>query len=60
MTTPKPSLPGAAESMDGAILAELGVLRIATERFDVGPYRYTNLADALAEAKRVQTASLTA
>ena len=30
----------------------LGIVRIATERFEVGGYRYERLADALAEARR--------
>jgi hypothetical protein len=32
----------------------LGVTRIASETFSVGEYRYTNLADAVAEARRMQ------
>jgi hypothetical protein len=36
-------------------LARLGISRVATEHFLVGRYRYGNLADALAEAKRVRT-----
>ena len=30
----------------------LGIVRIATERFEIGGYRYERLADALAEARR--------
>jgi hypothetical protein len=30
----------------------LGVTRIVSETFAVGPYRYTNLADAVAQARR--------
>jgi len=37
---------------DPAELARLGIIRVSTERFHVGPYRYANLADAIAEAKR--------
>lgn len=33
-------------------LDRLGIVRIATERFEVGDYRYDRLADAVAEAKR--------
>ena len=29
-----------------------GLVRIATERFEIGGYRYDRLADAVAEAKR--------
>lgn len=29
-----------------------GVIRIATERFEFGGYRYERLADAVAEARR--------
>lgn len=37
---------------DAAELARLGITRVRSERFHVGPYRYANLADAIAEAKR--------
>ena len=37
-------------------LARLGITRVTTERFHVGPYRYANLADAIAEAKRGRVA----
>ena len=33
-------------------LARLGITRVATEHFLVGPYRYTKLGDALAQARR--------
>jgi hypothetical protein len=48
MTTTPPAAPEA----DAAEMARLGITRVSTERFDVGPYRYANLADALAEARR--------
>jgi hypothetical protein len=35
-----------------AELKRLGIRRVATEQFQVGGYRYTNLGDAIAEAKR--------
>ena len=57
MTAPGLSLPDGAEVMDEAMLARLGILRVPTERFEVGPYRYANLADALAEAGRLRAAS---
>jgi hypothetical protein len=34
-------------------LGELGITRILTENFLVGGYRYTALADAVAQAKRM-------
>lgn len=37
---------------DAAELTRLGITRVRTDRFHVGPYRYANLADAIAEAKR--------
>ena len=46
MITAPPAAPDAAE------LARLGIVRVVTERFDVGRYRFNNLGDALAEAKR--------
>lgn len=53
-TPPNPSPPAVSEGPDAspAELARLGVTRVQTEHFQVGPYRYTNLADALAEARR--------
>lgn len=49
MTPTPPPLP---MEMDPGALARLGIVRIATEHFLVGPYRYTKLADAIAQAKR--------
>jgi hypothetical protein len=37
---------------DAAELKRFGILAVTTEQFLVGPYRYTERADALAEAKR--------
>lgn len=36
-------------------LARLGITRVRTEYFQVGPYRYSRLADAIAEARRTLT-----
>jgi hypothetical protein len=44
-----PSLPPEA---DGEELARLGIARVRTEYFQVGPYRYATLADAMAQARR--------
>jgi hypothetical protein len=41
---------------NAAALARLGITRVSTERFHVGPYRYANLADAIAEATRGRVA----
>lgn len=46
------TIPLAPPAADGAELARLGIVRVNTERFHVGPYRFANLADAIAEAKR--------
>ena len=35
----------------------IGVSRILTETFEVGGYRYTSLADAVAQARRMQKPS---
>jgi hypothetical protein len=49
MTTPTaPEAPYASPTE----LVRLGITRVPSEHFLVGPYRYTNLADALAEARR--------
>jgi hypothetical protein len=37
---------------DSPELKRFGILAMTTEQFLVGPYRYTNRADAIAEAKR--------
>jgi hypothetical protein len=36
-------------------LESLGITRLMTETYAVGGYSYTNLADALAQARRMQT-----
>jgi hypothetical protein len=35
-------------------LVRLGIVRVASEYFQVGPYRYTNLPDAKAQAERAR------
>jgi hypothetical protein len=45
-----------APSPDEAELSGLGITRLTTERFQVGPYFYTNRADAIAQAKRSRVA----
>ena len=42
----------AAPEVDAAELERLGITRVASEHFLVGPYRYGKAADAIAEAKR--------
>lgn len=37
-----------------AVLAAHNIVRVAADRLDVGGYRYTNLADAVAQAKRAR------
>jgi hypothetical protein len=39
-----------------ATLAEHGIIRVPADRFDVDGYRYTNAADAIAQAKRTREA----
>jgi hypothetical protein len=39
-------------SLDREIAASLGIKPVSTEQFETGGYRYTKLADAIAEAKR--------
>jgi hypothetical protein len=40
--------------VDEMELARLGIKRVQTDSFHYGEYRYTNLRDALAAAKRGQ------
>lgn len=46
---------GAAETIEQAdreTMERYGITRVSTATYLVGPYRYSKLADALAEAKR--------
>jgi len=47
-----------AEGLDDTeiALAEYGITRVPVDRFDVGGFTYSRLADAIAEAKRRRTA----
>jgi hypothetical protein len=45
-----------AAEADAALLAEHGIVRVPADRFDVDGYRYTNAADAIAQAKRAREA----
>ncbi len=52
-TMPPPD--GAAETIgtsDLETMERYGITRVPAAHYLVGPYRYSNLADALAEAKR--------
>ena len=55
--TPDRGLPhrSAAEA-EAALLAEHGIVRVPADRFDVDGYRYTNAADAIAQARRTRVA----
>lgn len=37
---------------EAQIMARYGIVRRSVDFFHIGPYRYTNLGDAVAEAKR--------
>jgi hypothetical protein len=55
--TPEPGQPErSAAKAEAALLAENGIIRVPAERFDVDGYRYTNAADAIAQAKRTREA----
>jgi len=41
-----------AAEADAALLAEHGIVRVPADRYEVDGYRYSSLADALAQAKR--------
>ena len=40
------------KNMSDTSLKKLGVMRVSTDVYHVGPYKYSNLNDALAEAGR--------
>ena len=44
------SIPG--EESDAEAEARYGIVRVPADRFEIGGYRYTNVADAISEAKR--------
>ena len=56
MTSTPPGQGQMAPLADEAELRGLGITRVTTERFHVGPYLYANLADAIAQAKRGRVA----
>ncbi len=39
-----------------AAMARLGIRRVPVDTFHVGAYRYSNLADAIAQAERIRNA----
>jgi hypothetical protein len=43
---------GSAAEADAALLAEHGIVRVPADRFEVDGYRYSSLADAVAQARR--------
>ncbi len=51
---PAPPLPFDEDADAEEQLLRLGVVRVRDEYFQVGPYRYTRLADARAEAERMR------
>jgi hypothetical protein len=55
MIAPRPPQPAFDEAADAQEqLARLGIVTVATSYFQVGPYRYTKLADAKAQAERAR------
>jgi hypothetical protein len=55
--TPDRGLPDrSAAEAEAALLAEHGITRVPADRFDVDGYRYTNAADAIAQARRLREA----
>ena len=40
------------KNMSDTSLKKLGVMRVSTDVYHVGPHKYNNQTDALAEAKR--------
>ena len=47
----------AKREAEQALMARLGITRVQTDAFWCGPYRYTNLKDAIAEGKRSELAN---
>jgi hypothetical protein len=43
---------GSATEAENASIAEYGITRVSADRFDVAGFRYTHVADAVAQARR--------
>ena len=55
MIGPRKPPPAFDEAADAAEqLVRLGIVRVASDTFHVGPYRYSNIADARAQAERAR------
>jgi hypothetical protein len=54
--TPPDAAPALPLAADAAELAALGIVRVRTEHYQIGPYRYAKLADAMAQARRGRSA----
>ena len=52
---PPPAFDEAADAAEQ--LVRLGIVKVTSEHCQVGPYRYTSLADAIAQAERAHAAS---
>ena len=48
----EPKMPETTKKITDAELKQLGIKRVSTDTYHVGPYKYSNLNDALAEAER--------
>jgi len=60
MIAPRPPQPTFDETADAQEqLVRLGIVTVASVYFEVGPYRYTNIADAKAQAVRDHTETAT-
>ena len=45
-----------AAELETATMARYGIMRVPADQYHVGGYRYTSLADAVAQAKRAPEA----
>lgn len=52
MSEPSVLVPPVPTELSDSELAELGITRVAAEFFEVGPYRYSKLVDAIAQVQR--------
>ena len=52
LASPPAAAPALPLDADESELAGLGIVRVRTEHYQVGPYRYAKLADAKAQALR--------
>jgi len=50
--------PSTDEANSAALMAQYGIRRVCTDTFHLGEWRYTNLRDAVAQARKIAFARM--